>query len=247
MAKKYIILDTETTGVEDNDRVIQLGFIVLGGAEVEVHNEFFSSDVPISFGAMEVHGITPDMIETKGNCKDSASYKRLQELNTDENYLIIHNAPFDIAMLNKEGFNTQMNVIDTLRVAKHIYADEDAHRLQYFRYKMQLYKDENKEADSLGIVVKAHDAIGDVLVLKLFLSRLKNDVMKMFPDENAVEKMLDLTATPITIKTFKFGKHKGKDLIDVAREDSGYLRWMLSSMENLDEDMRYSINCVLGV
>ena len=246
MAKKYIILDTETTGVEDNDRVIQLGFIVLGGAEVEVHNEFFSSDVPISFGAMEVHGITPDMIETKGNCKDSASYKRLQELNTDENYLIIHNAPFDIAMLNKEGFNTQMNVIDTLRVAKHIYADEDAHRLQYFRYKMQLYKDENKEADSLGIVVKAHDAIGDVLVLKLFLSRLKNDVMKMFPDENAVEKMLDLTATPITIKTFKFGKHKGKDLIDVAREDSGYLRWMLSSMENLDEDMRYSINCVLG-
>jgi DNA polymerase-3 subunit epsilon/exodeoxyribonuclease X len=150
-------------------------------------------------------------------------------------------------MLNKEGFNTQMNVIDTLRVAKHIYADEDAHRLQYFRYKMQLYKDENKEADSLGIVVKAHDAIGDVLVLKLFLSRLKNDVMKMFPNTNVVEKMLDLTATPITIKTFKFGKHKGKDLIDVAREDSGYLRWMLSSMENLDEDMRYSINCVLGV
>ena len=246
MAKKYIILDTETTGVEDNDRVIQLGFIVLGGAEVEVHNEFFSSDVPISFGAMEVHGITPDMIETKGNCKDSASYKRLQELNTDENYLIIHNAPFDIAMLNKEGFNTQMNVIDTIRVAKHIYADEDAHRLQYFRYKMQLYKDENKEADSLGIVVKAHDAIGDVLVLKLFLSRLKNDVMKMFPNTNVVEKMLDLTATPITIKTFKFGKHKGKDLVDVAREDSGYLRWMLSSMENLDEDMRYSINCVLG-
>jgi DNA polymerase-3 subunit epsilon/exodeoxyribonuclease X len=71
--------------------------------------------------------------------------------------------------------------------------------------------------------------------------------MKMFPNTNVVEKMLDLTATPIIIKTFKFGKHKGKDLIDVAREDAGYLRWMLSSMENLDEDMRYSINCVLGV
>jgi DNA polymerase-3 subunit epsilon/exodeoxyribonuclease X len=247
LAKKYIILDTETTGIEDNDRIIQLGYIVLGGAEVEVHNEFFSSDIPISFGAMEVHGITPDMIEGKGSCKDSNSYKRLQELNTDENYLIIHNAPFDIAMLNKEGFNTQMNVIDTLRVAKHIYADEDAHRLQYFRYKMQLYKEESKEANALGIVVKAHDAIGDVLVLKLFLSKLKNDVIKMFPDTNVIEKMLDLTATPITIKTFKFGKHKGKSLVDVAREDAGYLRWMLSSMENLDEDMRYSINCVLGV
>jgi hypothetical protein len=31
--------------------------------------------------------------------------------------------------------------------------------LQYFRYKMQLYKEESKEANALGIVVKAHDAI----------------------------------------------------------------------------------------
>ena len=58
--------------------------------------------------------------------------------------------------------------------------------------------------------------------------------------------MVDLTNTPIMIKTFKFGKHKGKSLEEVAREDAGYLRWMLSSMENLDEDMRYSINCVLS-
>jgi len=246
LAKKYIILDTETTGVSDNDRIIQLGYIVLGAKEIEVQNEFFSSDVPISFGAMEVHGITPEMLEGKGSCVDSASYKRLLELNTNDNYMIIHNAPFDIAMLNKEGFNTQMKVIDTLRVAKHIFADEDAHRLQYFRYKMELYKDEQKEADALGIEVKAHDAIGDVLVLKLFLTKLREAVAVQFPSENPVDKMVDLTNTPITIKTFKFGKHKGKDLEDVAREDAGYLRWMLSSMENLDEDMRYSINCVLG-
>ena len=246
MAKKYIILDTETTGIGDTDRVIQLGYMVLGAKEIEVHNEFFSCDIPISFGAMEVHGITPDMIADKGSFVDSASYKRLLELNTNDNYLIIHNAPFDIAMLAKEGFNTQMKVIDTLRVAKHIYEDEDAHRLQYFRYKMELYKEEQKEADALGIEVKAHDAIGDVLVLKLFLSRLKDAVEKKFPSENPVEKMVDLTNTPITIKTFKFGKHKGKSLEDVAREDSGYLKWMLSSMENLDEDLRYSLNSVLG-
>lgn len=246
MAKKYVILDTETTGTNDADRVIQLGYMVLGAKEIEVHNEFFSSDIPISFGAMEVHGITPDMIEGKGACVESSSYKRLQELNTNDNYLIIHNAPFDIGMLEKEGFNTQMKVIDTLRVAKHIFEDEDAHRLQYFRYKMELYKEEQKEADALGIEVKAHDAIGDVLVLKLFLSKLKDAVSAKYPSENPVEKMVDLTNTPITIKTFRFGKHKGKNLEDVAREDSGYLRWMLSSMENLDEDMKYSINCVLG-
>ncbi|MEA1983153.1 MAG: exonuclease domain-containing protein [Campylobacterota bacterium] len=243
---KYIILDTETTGTGDNDRVIQLGYIVLGVNPIEVHNEFNSSDVPISFGAMEVHGITPDLLDGKPICTETTAYKRLQELNTHNNYLIIHNAPFDIKMLEKEGFDTQMQVIDTLRVAKHILPDEDAHRLQYFRYKMELYKEEEKEAAALGIVVKAHDAIGDVLVLKLLLSKLRAEVQTQFPSENPVEKMVDLTKTPILVKMFRFGKHKGKELAEVAREDAGYLRWMLSSMDNLDDDMRYSINFYLA-
>ena len=246
MAKYYIILDTETTGAAELDRVIQLGYMVLGGKELEVHNEFCSSDVPISFGAMEVHGITPDMIENKPPCHETKAYKRLLELNTPENYIIIHNAPFDLGMLEKEGFITKMKVIDTLRVAKHVFADEEAHRLQYFRYKMGIYKDEKKEADALGIEIKAHDAIGDVLVLKLFLSKLRAQVEKLYPKENPVEKMVDLTNTPIFVKTFRFGKYKGQNLEDVASSDAGYLRWMLSSMENLDEDMRYSINSVLS-
>ncbi len=243
---KYIILDTETTGTDEADRIIQLGYVVLGGQEIEVYNEFCSTDVPIHFAAMEVHGITPEMIEGKAKCTDLPAYKRLLELNTPQNYMIIHNAPFDLKMLEKEGFNVQMKVIDTLRVAKHIMPDEDAHRLQYFRYKMDLYKEEQKEADALGIEVKAHDAIGDVLVLKLFLSKLRKAVQEQFPEENPVEKMVDLTNTPILVKTFRFGKHKGKTLEEVAREDSGYLRWMLKNMENLDDDMRYSINYYLG-
>ncbi len=243
---KYIILDTETTGTADNDRVIQLGYIVLGVNPIEIHNEFNSTDIPISFGAMEVHGITPELLEGKPACTETAAYKRLLELNTNENYLIIHNAPFDIKMLEKEGFQTQMKVIDTLRVAKHILPDEEAHRLQYFRYKMELYKEEEKEAAALGIVVKAHDAIGDVLILKLLLSKLRIAVQEAYPKENPVEKMVDLTNTPILVKSFRFGKHKGKELAEVAREDAGYLRWMLSSMENLDDDMRYSINHYLA-
>ena len=243
---KYIILDTETTGTDEQDRVIQLGYMVLGGKEIEVHNEFCSADVPINYAAMEVHGITPEMIEGKPKCTEMPAYKRLLELNTPENYMIIHNAPFDLKMLEKEGFEVAMKVIDTLRVAKHVYEDEEAHRLQYFRYKMGLYKEEEAEAKKLGIEVKAHDAIGDVLVLKLFLTKLREAVEKKYPGENPVEKMVDLTNTPILVKTFRFGKHKGKSLEEVAQEDPGYLRWMLSSMDNLDDDMRYSINYYLG-
>jgi len=241
----YIILDTETTGTEDQDRVIQLGYMVLGAKQVEVHNQFCSSEETIKYPAMEVHGITPEMIADKPKCQESDAYKRLCELNTQENFLIIHNAPFDLKMLEKEGFEVQMQVIDTLRVAKHIFEEEEAHRLQYFRYKMGLYKLEEEEAKKLGIEVKAHDAIGDVLVLKLFLTELKKAVQEKFPQDNPVEKMVELTNTPILVKTFRFGKHKGKTLQEVALEDAGYLRWMLKSMDNLDDDMRYSINYYL--
>ena len=244
---KYIILDTETTGTGENDRIIQLGYIVLDQKlPTEVHNEFCSSEVPIAVAAMEVHGITPEMIEGKPSCTQTAAYQRLMELNTPENYMIIHNAKFDLDMLAKEGFVSQMKLIDTLRCAKHIYDTSPFHRLQYFRYDLELYKQEQKEADALGIVIKAHDAIGDVLVLKLFLSALRKATQEKFPGENPVDKMVALTQTPVFYtQPMRFGKHKGKTLSEIVIEDAGYLRWMVDKMENLDDDMRYSINRVL--
>jgi len=242
---KYIILDTETTGTSENDRIIQLGYLVLDGSTIEVHNEFCSADVPISYGAMEVHGITPDMIEGKVKCSELNSYKRLEELNSEENVMIIHNASFDVDMLKKEGFELKMQLIDTLRCAKHIFEDEEAYRLQYFRYKMGLYKLEKAEAQKLGVEVKAHDAIGDVLVLKLFLTELRKKTQELYPDENPVSKLIELTKQPVLIKILNFGKHKGKKLQDVALEDPGYLNWMKKSME-LDEDMKYSLDVVMS-
>ena len=243
---KFIILDTETTGAGENDRIIQLGYMVLEGSDVKVYNEFCSSEVPISFGAMEIHGITPEMIKSKPKCIELDSYKNLLEINIASNYLIIHNAPFDIGMLQKEGFENKMQLIDTLRVAKHLLPDEEAHRLQYFRYKMGIYKEEEAEAKKLGIEIKAHDAIGDVLVLKLLLSKLRKLVEEKFPNQNSVAKMVELTKTPIVIEKFRFGKYKDKTIKEVALNDRGYLEWMLTKMENLDDDLRYSINKILS-
>ncbi len=244
---KYIILDTETTGASEKDRVIQLGYIVLGGAEVEIYNELCSAEVPIEIGAMEVHNITPDMIEGKPSCPELPAYQRLEALNTPDNYMIIHNAPFDLGMLKKEGFNSQMKLIDTLRVAKHLLPDSDYHRLQYLRYSLELYKTEKAEADKLGIELKAHDALGDVLFLKMLLSKLRVLCKEKFPGENEVEKMVALTATPVLItKPMRFGKHKGKTIQELAHSEAGYLDWMLKNMQNLDEDTKYTINLALG-
>ena len=246
---KHIYLDTETTGTGDRDRIIQLGFMVVdsNSNDIEVHNGFCLPDVPLSISAMETHHVTPDQLVGKPSCIDMPEYLRLLELNNDENILIIHNASFDLKMLEKEGFNNAFQVVDTLRCAKHLFQDENAHRLQYLRYSLGLYKKEKEEASDLGIELKAHDAIGDVLFMKILTSALVRQVAIEQSDGNSapMQSLVKLTNTPVLMtKALTFGKHKRKTIKEIAKNDGSYLNWMMENM-NLDEDMRYTISKAL--
>lgn len=242
---KYVLFDTETTGNQAEDKIIQVGAMVVGAnGEVEVYDELCSTDIAIKIEAMEVHNITPNLIEGKGLFVDTKFYRDLAKLNNKNNYLIAHNISFDLGMLKKEGFINSMKLIDTLRCSKHLFPDSNYHRLQYFRYSLGLYKDEQKEADKHGIVIKAHDAIGDVIVMKLLLSKLVAKVKEQYPHINPMVKLEELTNTPVFMKSFKFGKYKGDKIEDISRSDAGYIKWMLKSLE-LDEDLKYTLERVL--
>lgn len=242
----YILFDTETTGNQEEDKIIQFGAMIVDQkGKVEAYDEFCSTDMEIKLEAMEVHNITPDLIEGKPKATETTFYKRLEELNSNDNYLIAHNINFDLGMIEKEGFINSYQLIDTLRCAKHLFPQMPYHRLQYLRYALELYKTEEKEAQKYNITIKAHDAIGDVLVMKLFLSKLVAKCREIYPDYNPMEKLAELTKTPVLIKTFKFGKYKTRDIAEVAQEDPGYLNWMKSNLE-LDEDLKYTLDKILS-
>ena len=244
---KYILFDTETTGNQDEDRIIQIGAMIVHSKDnIEIFDELCSSEVEIKIEAMEVHNIVPSQLLGKPKFTQTNAWKKLQEYNNESNYLIAHNINFDLGMLQKDGFVNQYTLIDTLRCAKHLYKDMPYHRLQYLRYALELYKIEEQEANKLNITIKAHDAIGDVLVMKIFLSDLVKRVKKEYPDYNPIEKLAQLTKTPVFIDTFKFGKYKGKQVLEVAKIDMGYLNWMRTNMTDLDEDMKYTLDKVLG-
>jgi len=243
---KYVLFDTETTGASEEDKIIQIGMMIVHSkTNIEVFDELCSTTIPIKLEAMEVHNIIPEMLVGKGIFQETNSYQNLLKYNENENYLIAHNIGFDLGMLVKEGFKNQYTLIDTLRCAKHLFDDMPYHRLQYLRYALELYKIEEKEANDLGITIKAHDAIGDVLVMKLFLSKLVQRVTEVYPKENPMVKLAELTNTPVLIKTFKFGKYKGSDVAEVAKKDAGYLAWMRDNMKDLDEDMRFTLDSYL--
>ena len=243
---KYVLFDTETTGGNEEDRIIQIGSMIVDAKEpIEVYDELCSCEVPIKLEAMEVHNITPDLLENKPKFIDSNFYKRLNELNSSENFLIAHNMPFDLGMLQKEGFKNKFTLIDTLRCARHLLDNSPYHRLQYLRYSLELYKNELDEANKHNITIKAHDAIGDVLVMKLLLSKLVALAKDQFPQTNPMQKLVELTKQPIFIKTFKFGKYKGRSIEEICDEDIGYINWFIKSLE-LDEDMKDTLDKIMG-
>lgn len=230
--KKIIILDTETTGVLEEDRIIQLSYIVTdaSGKIEEVHNEFCEAPLAIKFDAMAIHHITPEQLEGKPKCNELAGLARLHELNVPENIIVIQSAEFDLGMLAKEGFTSNMQLIDTFRIHRYFY-HEDPHGLQYNRYALGLYKNEAAQMEELGVQIAAHDALGDVIVLKNFYEYLLKD-----HDE---AKMIKMCSSPILMEIMPFGKHKGKLIVEVAVSERRSLSYMLETFD-LDQDLQYS-------
>ena len=211
-----IHLDLETTDLDETARIVQLAY--KNTETGETVNEFFKPPVPISFGAMAVHHITNEMVADKPAFEGSEQKEKLSVLLKD-NILVAHNAPFDIGVLKTEGVTTS-KYIDTLRVARHLIKSEN-HKLQYLRYSL-----------GLNIEGMAHDALGDILVLEALFKKLMALAMEKFSlssDDLVMEKMMELTQTPVLLDVFTFGKHKGKDFAEVAVSDRGYLEWLYGS------------------
>ena len=103
MSKKYIILDTETTGLEvkQGHRVIEIGAVLLNDrkkSEDHFHSYINPSRL-IDEEASKVHGITNADLEDKPSFDEIAEeFLEFVEGST----LVIHNAPFDVGFLNNE-------------------------------------------------------------------------------------------------------------------------------------------------
>jgi len=190
----------------------------------------------ISYDAMAIHHITPEMIEGKPECTHTKAYQRLLELNHPSNLIVIQNAAFDLSMLAKEGFTSQMSLIDTFRVLRAYYPQEGSFSLQYKRYQWGLYKAEEAIAQKYGITINDHDALGDVIVLKHLFERLC--------EEHSMPKMILLCSQPIILSHIPYGKHKGKKFTDIALSERQDLQYMLNT-NNIDEDVKASISHAL--
>lgn len=229
---KLIFLDTEGTGVDTKtDRLCQVCYKVDG----QIRTEFFKPPVPISVKAMSITHITNKMVEDKPPFIGSPMNTDLQAL-LSEGVLVAHNCAYDAAILENEGVVAPRKIC-TYKVAQYLDPEGKVpeYNLQYLRYFL-----------GLEIEGNAHDAEGDVLVLEGVFNRLFAKMRESAAsDEEVIEKMIEVTSAPTLYKKINFGKHAGKKIEDVAKEDRGYLEWLLAEKMKSpegEEDWIFTLN-----
>lgn len=230
---KLIFFDTETTGNTEKDFLVQIAYKTNG----DVFTGLYKPEIKIPPEASAIHHITNKMVADKPTFKESTDQPIIKKLfEAPDSVVVAHNAPFDLAVIKKEEIEPK-KFICTLRLARHLDKEEkiEKYNLQYLRYLLDL-----------DVEAKAHDAMGDVLVLEKLFERLKTKMMKEegLGEEEAIEKMIEISSHPSLMHTFKFGKYNGKRIEEVLSLDRGYLVWLLEQKQNgdtIDEDWIYTL------
>jgi DNA polymerase-3 subunit epsilon len=120
----FIILDTETTGLGDNDQLIELAVIDEYGNVL--HNERYQPTVAISSGAVSVHGITDGALINKPTFeRDAESVKALLE----NKLVVIFNVKYDIKILRStfKAFGLDSRFLDKIETHCAMYSAAKAY------------------------------------------------------------------------------------------------------------------------
>ncbi|WP_321778905.1 exonuclease domain-containing protein [Sulfurimonas sp.] len=226
-----IFIDVQTTGLEVKDKIISMGLVAVEDEQITTMFELVNEGKKVPSIASSINHITTEMLKNKVNLKDSETYKFLLKHNRASSIIIGHNVKFDLSMLQNAGFSFLGEVIDTLRVTKHLVPECEMFSLQFLRYELKLYKKEEKSLD-------AYNALDNAKVVKNLYEYLKEMDTKRDFTKLSFQKVL--------LEKFEFGKYSGRYIEEISMCDRGYLEWMLSYVVDLDEDLRYSIEYHLG-
>lgn len=131
MAKRQIILDTETTGINPHEghRIIEIGCVEMINRRLTGNNfhVYLNPDRLIDEEAIRVHGITNEFVADKQRFREVAQ-QFFDYLHGAE--LVIHNAAFDVGFINHEfkllaqplpPIDTVCGVLDTLALARDLH------------------------------------------------------------------------------------------------------------------------------
>ncbi|HCM59856.1 MAG TPA: DNA polymerase III subunit epsilon [Bacteroidales bacterium] len=230
LRKPLVILDLETTGVNiTTDRIVEFSALKVspGGAE-EWLTLRLNPGIPISPEATRVHGITDAEVANEPHFRDVA--RRIASFLEGCDLAGFNSMKFDIPILCEEFLRVNVD----FNPARHKYVDvqvifhKKEQRTLSAAYKFYCNRD----------LENAHSAQADTAatyeILKAQLDRytdLENDIDKLSVF-SAFNNNADLAGRIVFneqgVEVFNFGKHKGKPVELVFKEEPSYYSWMMN-------------------
>lgn len=257
---RVLAFDLETTGIStNNDRIVQVALIGADAGGNPIHHDVIvNPQRPIPREASRVHGIYDQDVRGKPIFKECAS--ELSEL-MEGAVIVGHNArKFDMPLLQNEFYRCGITpprplvVLDTLEAVRRLKIPRP-HNLgaQCARHGIDLSNAHNAAADAaaclllLWKVMRDHPSSFRRSLQEIEEWLISGEVRK---DESELGRALtDLDSLDkngrIRIDEgayiVAFGRHRGKDLQSIEREDPRYVDWLISPNGIEDESARETL------
>lgn len=229
--KPICFFDLETTGVSiTSDKIVEISILkVFVNGEENLKTWLLNPEMTISPQATAVHGITNEKVSGQPTFKMIA--KQIFNFIKDSDLGGFNSNRFDIPILAEEflrcGINFDMKNRKSIDVQTIFHKMEQ--RTLTAAYRFYCGKD----------LTNAHSAEADTIatyeVLKSQLekySSLKNNT-KFLSEFSTRQKFADfagfISYDREGNECFSFGKHKGKKVTDVLRDEPGYYGWLLDA------------------
>lgn len=222
-ARRYLLLDTETTGFGPTAKMVELAWIEtdVDLNPIEEFHTLIDPEIPISPGASGVHGITNADVADAPTVEQVFSIIRPGK-EQGEVVMVAHNAAFDRPFV-APWFDNLVGAIDSLRLARRYFPDQENHKLATLKYSLDLGRE------------VAHSALGDVRTLHALMLKIA-EVSGM-----NLEQMHKDSYQPLYVPNMVFGKHKGQPMVDLPKP---YLRW-LAGLDDIDPDLKWTAEKIL--
>ena len=233
LTRPLCVFDLETTGLQIvTDRIIQIGIIkILPDGKTENYNSLVNPEIKIPEESILIHGITNEKVKNKPLFKDLAP--EIIKFIGDADLAGYNSNKFDIPLLAEELIRTG---VDFNLSNRHFVDVQNIFHKMEQRTLVAAYQFYCSKS-----VTDAHDALYDskitLEVLKAQLSKyedLDSDIASLAEFSRMGElKTYDFAGRLAQNNSgqivYNFGKHKGKTISAIMKEEPGYHGWMLNA------------------
>lgn len=231
LKRPFVIFDLETTGISiSTDRIVELAYIKVMPDGAEFRNTLrFNPEMPIPIEASLIHGIYDADVANEPTFAERASYLAEQFQGCD--FGGFNSNKFDFPML-VEAFLRAEVPFDTDN-RKFVDAQRIFHMMEQrtLTAAYKFYCQKNLE--------NAHSAMADteatyeVLMAQLDRYDALQNTVDFLNDFTGRGNAVDLAGRMIyneqKVAVFNFGKHKGKSVLDVLKNEPAYYQWIMDN------------------